>query len=83
MFLEIAVMGCALLILVMTLISYRLARSSKLLILSGAFALFFLRGLFFILSGSVGLFDKIPDRSYWLAVDFLILGLIYVAIVRK
>jgi len=83
MFLEIAVMGSALLILVMTLISYRLAKSSKLLILGGAFALFFFRGLFFLLGGSVGFLDNIPDRQCWLAVDFLILCLIYVAIVRK
>ena len=83
MFLEIAVMGSALLILVMTLISYRLAKSSKLLILGGAFALFFLRGLFFLLSGSVGLFDGIPTRRYWLAVDFFILVLIYLATFKK
>jgi len=83
LFLEIFVMGSALLILVMTMISYRLAKSTKLLILSGAFVLFFLRGLCLLLGNFFEVFESIPRNSYWLGIDFLILLLIYAAITRK
>ncbi len=83
LFLEIFVMGSALLILVMTVISYRLSRSGKLLILGGAFVIFFVRGLLFLLGNFIDPLEGIFSTSYWLAADFLILGLIYLAIIRK
>ena len=83
LFLEIFVMGAALVILIMTTISYRLARSSKLLILSLAFILFFVRGLCLLLGNFYSFFENIPPNSYWLAIDFLILICIYAAITRK
>ncbi len=82
-FLEIVVMGAALVILIMTMISYRLAKSSKLLILSGAFILFFIRGLCLLLGNFYSFFEDIPANSYWLGIDFLILICIYAAITRK
>jgi len=83
LFLEIFVMGAAITILVMTIISYRLAKSSKLLILSAAFFLFFIRGLGLFLGNFFSSFEDIPANSYWLGIDFLILICIYVAITRK
>lgn len=83
LFLEIFVMGAALVILIMTLISYRLAKSSKLLILSTAFILFFIRGLCLLLKNFYSSFENIPTNTYWLGIDFLILICIYAAITRK
>jgi len=82
-FLEIFVMACSLLILAMTLTAYRLAKNSKLLLISGAFVLFFLRGLFLLLDNFLDIFDNISLNSYWLAFDFFILLLIYFAIIKK
>ncbi|MDP6154977.1 MAG: hypothetical protein QF682_02430 [Candidatus Thermoplasmatota archaeon] len=83
LFLEIFVMGAALVILIMSLISYRLAKSSKLLILSAAFILFFIRGLCLLLGNFYSSFEDIPANTYWLGIDFLILICIYTAITRK
>lgn len=83
LYLEISIMGCALLILAMTLIAYWLAKSSKLLIISGAFILFFIRGLCLFLGNFFETFNDIPANSYWLTFDFIILLLIYFAITKK
>ncbi len=83
LYLEIFIMGSALLILIMTLISYRQAKSHKLLIISAAFILFFTRGLLLFLGNFIDGLSNFSTNIFWLAFDSAILLLIYLAIIRR
>jgi hypothetical protein len=83
-FLRVALMGFSLLLLLTSAVSYARVRNSRLLFISLAFAFFFVKGLVLSLAIVVDSVAKTFSASvYVIALDFVILALIYLGIAKR
>ena len=83
-FLRVALMGFSLLLFATSVISYARVRHTRLLLISGAFALFFVKGLVLTMAIWMPWLDLLFFASiYVIAIDFLILITIYFGIAKR
>ncbi len=83
-FLRVALMGFSLLLFITSVVSYVRVKNNRLLFISLAFAVFFVKGLVL----SVAIFNESVDKVFTaseelIALDFVILALIYLGIVKR
>ncbi len=83
-FLRVALMGFSLLLFAVSAVSYWRVRNNRLLLISAAFAAYFAKGLVLTLgifcSCAAGTFDASMEL---IALDFVILALIYLGIAKR
>ena len=83
-FLRVALMGFSLLLFITSVVSYVRVRNNRLLFISLAFAVFFVKGLVLSLAIFVDSVNSAFTASVQLIVlDFVILALIYLGIVKR
>lgn len=83
-FLRVCLMGFSLLLLITSIISYVKVKNTKLLFVSLAFLGFFIKGLLLTLAVLIGSFKEPFGASMAILVlDFAILIMIYIAVVKK
>jgi hypothetical protein len=83
LYLELSVIGIALLLFIMTLISYRLSKNPKVLILSLAFVLFSIKVMLLLASEYFKSFDWFGTINALLISDFIIVIIIYFSLIKK
>jgi hypothetical protein len=82
-FLAILLAGLSLLLLIVSLLSYRRIRNVKLLFVSIAFALFFIKALVLIMSVISNTWDEFGMRWELLLLDVIVIVMLYLSIARK
>ncbi|MEW5936840.1 MAG: hypothetical protein AB1665_03355 [Candidatus Thermoplasmatota archaeon] len=83
-FLRVALMGFSLLLFVTCTISYIRVRHQRLLLISIAFALFFVKGMLLTLAILIAQIDLLFGAgTYVILLDFLILITIYLGIAKR
>ena len=80
---EISVIGITLLLFIMTLLSYRLSKNPKVLILSLAFLIFSVKVIMLLTSGFVELAEWFGTINALLIFDFIIVVIIYFSLIKK
>ncbi len=83
LYLELSVIGISLLLFIMTMISYRLSKNPKVLILSLAFLLFSIKIILLLTSIYIGYFDWFGTINALLIFDFIIVITIYFSLIKK
>ena len=84
LFFTMALMGFSLILFVISAITYRRVKSTRLLLVSAAFGIFFVKGLLLM----VGLFsDAVGDvfaASIWVIIlDFGIMAFLYLSVAKR
>ncbi len=84
LFFTVALMGFSLILFVISAITYRRVRSTRLMLVSAAFGIFFIKGLLL----TIGLFTRtIGDEFYtsiWVTIlDFGILAFLYLSVAKR
>ena len=80
---EISVIGITLLLFIMTLLSYRLSKNPKVLILSLAFLIFALKVIMLLISEFVEFVEWFGTINALLIFDFIIVIIIYFSLIKK
>ena len=84
LFFTVALMGFSLILFVISAITYRRVQRTRLMLVSAAFGIFFIKGLLL----TVGLFSddvgKVFHTSIWVTIlDFGIMAFLYLSVVRR
>jgi len=82
-YLEISIIGIALLLFVMTLFSYKLSKNPKVLILSLAFLIFSVKIIMLLVSEYFESIDWFGTLNSLLIFDFIIVLIIYSSLIKK
>ena len=83
-FLRVALMGFSLLLFITSVVSYVRVRNNRLLFISMAFAVFFVKGLVLSIAIFADSVNTVFSASEQLILlDFVILALIYLGIVKR
>ena len=80
---EVSVIGITLLLFIITLLSYRLSKNSKVLILSLAFLLFAVKIIMLLISEFVEFIQWFGTVNALLIFDFIIVLIIYFSLIKK
>ena len=83
LYLEISIIGIALLLFVMTLFSYKLSKNPKVLILSLAFLIFSVKIIMLFVSEYFESIDWFGTLNSLLIFDFIIVLIIYSSLIKK
>ena len=83
LYLELSVIGITLLLFIMTMISYRLSKNPKVLILSLAFLLFGVKVILLLASEYLEALAWFGSINGLLIFDFIIVIIIYVSLIKK
>jgi len=83
LYLEISIIGIALLLFVMTLFSYKLSKNPKVLILSLAFLIFSVKIIMLLASEYFESIDWFGTLNSLLIFDFIIVLIIYSSLIKK
>ena len=84
LFFTVALMGFSLILFVISAIAYKRIGSPRLLLVSLAFCLFFIKGILLMLGLFVEAVDEVIYSSVWIIIlDFGIMAFLYLSIVRK
>ncbi len=80
---EVSIIGITLLLFVITLLSYRLSKNPKVLILSLAFLLFAIKIIMLLISEFVEFIQCFGTINALLIFDFIIVLIIYYSLIKK
>jgi hypothetical protein len=83
LYLELSVIGIALLLFFMTIISYRLSKNPKVLILSLAFLMFGIKIIMLFASEYFSNVNWFGSINALLIFDFVIVIIIYISLIKK
>jgi hypothetical protein len=83
LYLEVSVIGIGLLLFIMTMLSYRLSKNPKVLILSIAFVLFSIKVMLLLASEYIDSLDWFGTINALLISDFIIVIIIYISLIKK
>ena len=83
LYLEITIIGIVILLFLMTLLSYRISKNSKVLILSMAFLIFAVKIILLLVSEYFGYVDWFGTINALLIFDFIIVLVIYFSLIKK
>jgi hypothetical protein len=82
-YLEVSIIGIVILLFIITLLSYRLAKNLKVLILSIAFLIFAIKIMLLLASESLSELQWFGTINALLVFDFIIIIIIYFSLIKK
>lgn len=80
---EISIIGIVLILFILTLLSYRLSKNPKILILSLAFLIFAIKILLLLISELIETMEMFGTINALLFFDFIIVLVIYFSLIKK
>jgi hypothetical protein len=80
---EISIIGIVLLLFIITLLSYRLSKNPKVLILSLAFLIFAIKIILLLASEFISILEWFGTLDGLLFFDFIIVLIIYFSLIKK
>ena len=83
LYLEITIIGIVILLFLMTLLSYRISKNPKVLILSMAFLIFTIKIILLLASEYISSVDWFGTINALLIFDFIIVLVIYFSLIKK
>lgn len=83
LYLEITIIGIVILLFLITLLSYRLSKNPKVLILSMAFLIFTVKIILLLISEYFSSVDWFGTINALLIFDFIIVLVIYFSLIKK
>ena len=83
LYLEVSIIGIVILLFLITLLSYRLAKNPKVLILSIAFLIFAIKIILLFVSESLSGLQWFGTINALLVFDFIIIIIIYFSLIKK
>ena len=84
LFFTVALMGFSLILFVISAIAYKRIGSPRLMLVSLAFCIFFMKGLLLTLGLFVDAIDEVIYSSVWIIIlDFGIMAFLYLSVVKR